>query len=150
MVKASLYNYRQSPRKVRLIANLVKGKSADKAVSLLNFTVKEASGPVSKLIQSALANAKNNFNLDAKDLIVKEIQVNGGATLRRNTPGARGRAFPIRKRTSHITLVLDSKPSKKEIRDSRLEISKDKEKGGEKKAKAGVSNLQSPISSSSK
>ena len=114
MVKASLYNYRQSPRKVRLIANLVKGKQVERAVSLLNFTVKEASGPVSKLIQSAVANAKNNFNLDTKDLFVKEIQVNAGYALKRNTPGARGRAFPLRKRTSHITLVLDTKAAKKQ------------------------------------
>ena len=133
MVKASLYNYRQSPRKVRLVANLVKGKQVEKAVSLLNFTVKEASGPVSKLIQSAVANAKNNFNLDAKDLFVKEIQVNPGYVLRRNTPGARGRAFPIRKRTSHITLVLDTKGAGKSANTEKIE-GKNQE-GVEKKPK---------------
>ena len=108
MVKASLNDYRQSPRKVRLVADLVRGKSAEKALTLLTYTVKEASGPIKKLLQSALANAKN-LSIDSAELIVKDIQVNPGLMMKRSMPRAQGSAYPIRKRTSHVTLVLDVK-----------------------------------------
>jgi large subunit ribosomal protein L22 len=106
MITASLNDYRQSPRKVRLVANLIKGKTADQAVTLLTFTVKVAAGPLKNLLLSALANAKHNFNIDGTNLYVKELLVNPGVVLKRSMPRARGSAYPIRKRTSHVHLTL--------------------------------------------
>lgn len=115
MITAKLNNYRQSPRKVRLIANLVKGKKVDDALDILNFAGKRASLPLKVLIESAISNAKNNFNLDKESLFIKEFRVDGGAILYRRMPRARGTAYPIRKRTSHVCVELESreiKPSK--------------------------------------
>jgi large subunit ribosomal protein L22 len=108
MITASLNEYRQSPRKVRLVAGLVKGKPVAKAIDILQFTIKEAALPIQKLIKSAVASAKNG-NIDADSLIVKDIQVNPGVTFKRSMPRARGSAYGINKRTSHITLTLDVK-----------------------------------------
>jgi large subunit ribosomal protein L22 len=107
MVKATLNDYRQSPRKVRLVANLIKGKDVDTAIATLTFTVKDASFPIKKLIESAIANAKNNFNLERAQLFVKEILVNAGPVLKRSSAGTRGSAMPIKKRTSHVDVILD-------------------------------------------
>ena len=108
-MKAFLKNHRQSPRKVRLVANLVKGKTADMALVQLQFTAKRSSDPIAKLLQSAIANAKANQNLKAENLIVKDIRVEKGITLKRSMPRARGSAFPIHKHSSHITVVLEEK-----------------------------------------
>lgn len=108
---AQLNNYRQSPRKVRLVANLIRGKKVDNALSLLKFAEKKAALPIEKLLKSAIANAKNR-DISTDTLIVKEISVNGGAILYRRQPVSRGRAHPIRKRTSKITLVLGEKAAK--------------------------------------
>jgi large subunit ribosomal protein L22 len=105
-VKAQLNNLRISPRKVRLVASLVRGMEANKALTQLNFIKKEASRPVAKLISSAIANAEHNFDLDKNNLFIKEVKVDGGAMLKRWMPKAHGRATPIRKRTSHISLTL--------------------------------------------
>ncbi len=107
MAKAVLKNYRQSPRKVRLVANTVRGQKVDKALVNLSFIPKRAALPIKKLIESALANAKNNHNLDANDLVVKSIQVDQGFTIKRWMPRARGVAHPIRKKTCKVTVVLD-------------------------------------------
>ncbi len=115
MVTASLNDYRQAPRKVRLVANLVKGKKVGDAMTMLDFLVKEASGPMKKLIASAVANAKTNFNLSSENLFIKSVEVNGGTIMKRSMPRARGSAFPIHKHSSHVTLVLDvvvEKPKK--------------------------------------
>lgn len=112
MIKAKLNNYRQSPRKVRLIANLVKGKRAEEALDILTFAGKRASLPLKNLIESAIANAKNNFNLEKETLFVKEFKVDGGAILYRRMPRARGTAYPIRKRTSHVYVELEPKEIK--------------------------------------
>ena len=109
MVSASLNTYRQSPRKVRLIAGLIQKKSIEEALAILQFSPKDASDAVRKLLNSALANAKENTELLKENLYVKSMTVNQGVTLRRSMPRARGSAFPIKKRTSHITLVLDTK-----------------------------------------
>lgn len=107
-MKATLKNYRQSPRKVRLIADLVKGKTLAEALTLLKFDIKRASDPVAKLIQSAAANAeKQGENLNT--LMVKNITVNAAATMFRVMPRARGSAYRIRKRSSHVTVTLDKK-----------------------------------------
>lgn len=106
MIHALLKNYRQSPRKVRLLANLVKGKPVTEVLAILNHTPKRASKELVSLVNSAIANAKNNFNLDPKKLVLKDMTVNGGVTLKRSMPRARGMAYRINKRTSHIKVVL--------------------------------------------
>lgn len=106
MITASLNEYRQSPRKVRLLADMVRGKDVNKALVILGFATKRGAEPMKKLIESAIANATHNFSLDADKLFVKEIQVNKGVTLKRMMPGAQGRGFPIHKHTSHVTLSL--------------------------------------------
>ncbi len=110
---ATLSNYRQAPRKIRLIADLVRGKSADHALALLTLLPKRGSEPMAKLIKSAIANA-NAKDIKAADLYISKIEVNGGIVFKRSMPRARGRAAQILKRTSHITLSLDKKLPKKE------------------------------------
>ncbi len=107
--KAELNNHRQSPRKVRLLAGLVRGKPVSAALNSLAFAEKKAAAPIKKLIESAVSNAKN-AGLDVNTLVVKEITVNAGATLARRRPMSRGRAFPIKKRTSRIFVSLAAKP----------------------------------------
>ena len=108
---ASLSNYRQSPRKVRLIADLIRGKSAAQAMHILSLLPKRGAEPMMKLVKSAVSNAKEG---SAEQLVISAIQVNGGVVLKRMMPRARGRGFPIKKRTSHITLSLSEKPAAKE------------------------------------
>ena len=113
MITASLKNFRLSPRKVRLVANMVRGKSVDEALYMLQFVTKKATSPLHALVMSAVANAKNNFNIDKAGLIVKEIRVDAGYILKRRMPRARGNSYPINKRTSHILVVLAPAPEKK-------------------------------------
>ncbi len=93
---------------MRLVADLIRGKSADRALALLATLPKRASDPMAKLLQSAVANAK----MPAGELYVSSIQVNGGVVFKRMMPRARGRGAPIRKKSSHITLALSRKPAK--------------------------------------
>lgn len=106
-VIAQLKNYRQSPRKVRLVANYVKGKKVADAVARLSLLPKRASDPVKKLIASAIANAKN-LGYAESGLVVKNLTVDGGVTMMRRMERARGRAFPIRKKTSHLLVTLET------------------------------------------
>ncbi|MCI0542578.1 50S ribosomal protein L22 [bacterium] len=106
-VKATLKNYRQSPRKVRRVAGLVRGKDVEKALLELNFLAKRASTPLAKLIESAVANAKERFGTGRGDLRVENITVDKGMVMKRSMPRARGRATPIRKKASHVTVVLN-------------------------------------------
>ena len=108
MITARLNDYRQSPRKVRLVANLVKGKKIEDVKNTLAFLVKRASKPLADLIDSAVANASHNFNISADQLYIKEFRVDEGVVLKRRMPRARGMAFPINKRTSHIFVQLDT------------------------------------------
>lgn len=110
---AKLSNYRQAPRKVRLVADLVRGKSVDHALGLLAMLPKRASEPMAKLIKSAAANASSKEGVAATDLYISKIEVNGGVVLKRSMPRARGRASQILKRSSHISLALDKKAPKK-------------------------------------
>ncbi|MEK7175300.1 MAG: 50S ribosomal protein L22 [Patescibacteria group bacterium] len=109
IMKASLKNYRQSPRKVRLVANLIKGKNVIKALTELDFLVKRASDPIKKLLLSAIANAKTNFSLEKEKLFVKSLQVDKGVTMKRMNPVAMGRGHRINKRTSNLNLLLAEK-----------------------------------------
>lgn len=107
-MKAVLKNYRQSPRKVRLIADLVRGKKAEEALTILRFVDKRAAGPFSKVIASAVANAKQQGK-DVSKLVVKHVTVDKGTVLKRFMPRARGSASRINKRNSHITVELSEK-----------------------------------------
>lgn len=104
---ARLRFLRIAPRKVRLVVNLVRGLSAEKAEHQLTFLNKGSSRPVLKLLQSAVANAEHNFHLKKENLFIKKITVDEGPTLKRWRARAFGRAAEIQKRSSHITLVLD-------------------------------------------
>jgi len=104
-VRAELKNYRQSPRKVRVVADTVRGKSVEEALTLLSFVPKRAALPLQKLVASALANAKN-LSIPTENLVVKEMRVDGGKTLFRSQPRSHGMATRIRKRTSHVSVVL--------------------------------------------
>ena len=106
MITASLNNYRQSPRKVRSVANLVRGKSVTEALNVLAFLPKKATGPLSILLNSAVANAKNNFNIEKDNLFIKELRIDVGVTLKRSMPVARGSAHRINKRSSHVLVTL--------------------------------------------
>ena len=111
-IKAKLSDYRQSPRKVRLVADTVRGKSVDQAIVALSFIPKRSALPLKKLLNSAIANAKN-LSMPTENLVVKEIRVDAGPTLYRRRPRSRGMANPIRKRTSHVSVILIEKVAKK-------------------------------------
>lgn len=116
LIKASLNYLRIAPRKVRLVANLVKGVDVKRAELTLNHLPRRSSGEILKLLKSAVANARHNFQLEEKNLFIKEIKVDSGPVFKRFRPRAFGRAAMIRKKTSHLSLVLDSRgqPAKKE------------------------------------
>jgi large subunit ribosomal protein L22 len=106
-MRAYLKYHRQSPRKVRLVADLLKGKSIPQARVLLRSADKRAAPTLLKLLNSAAANAKQNNEIsDDGSLVVENISVNDGATLKRHKPRARGAAYTIRKRTSNVSIVL--------------------------------------------
>ena len=106
---AYLKDLRISPRKVKIVLDLIRGKDAALAVAILKNTPKAASLPVLKLLQSAIANAENNNHLDATKLYVSQCFVTPGRTAKRIMPRAQGRAFRILKRSSHITLAVAEK-----------------------------------------
>jgi len=100
-----------SPRKVRLLVDLIRGMNANEALLQLSFSAKEAARPVRKLLESGMANAAHNHGADKKTLTIVRASVDGGAMMYRYTPRAQGRATPIRHRTSHITLILEGEGS---------------------------------------
>jgi large subunit ribosomal protein L22 len=103
---ATLKYARISSRKVKIVADLIRGKDADEALAIVKFTPKASSEVIEKLLKSAIANAENNHGMKHEKLYVAEIYANQGPTLRRIRPAAKGSAVRIRKRTSHITIVL--------------------------------------------
>jgi large subunit ribosomal protein L22 len=113
MVSAKLNYLRMSPRKARLVADLLKKKSAVAALAQLDNMTKEAARPLAKLLRSAIANAKHNFSMNEDTLKIKQVIVNDGPVLRRWMPRAMGRATPIRKRSAHIELVLEGEMPEK-------------------------------------
>ncbi len=108
-VRARLRFIRVGPRKARLVADLIRGKNSEEAVNILRFTKKAAAKIVSKVLKSAIANATQNKSIDIDRLYVKQITVDQGPMMKRFMPRALGRATMIRKRTSHIQIVLDEK-----------------------------------------
>ena len=107
--KATLKYARISARKVKIVADLIRGKDAQEALSIVKFTPKASSEIIEKLLKSAMANAENNHDMKAENLYVAEIYANQGPTLIRIRTAAKGSAVRIRKRTSHITIVLREK-----------------------------------------
>lgn len=106
-VKAKLRHLRIAPRKVRLVVDMIRGEKVSEAKLILRFTVNRSSRPVLKLLNSAIANAKNDFSLDESNLYISEIRVDEGPKLKRWMPRARGVATEIQKKTSHVILTLD-------------------------------------------
>jgi len=132
---------RVSPRKARRVIDLVRGRSVADALEILRWAPQAASEPVAKVIASAAANAQNNDGLDPATLVVATVYADEGPTAKRIRPRAQGRAFRIRRRTSHITVVVESRPAKdqrsaKSTRARRAEASKAAAKAPAKKAPA--------------
>ncbi len=113
-IKAINKNVRSSPRKLSLVCNFIKGKKADLALRDLEFSRKRIAKDVSKTVKSAISNAENNNQYDIDDLFVKEAYVGKSLVMKRFRPRAKGRASPIKKPFSRITIVLEEKKTKKE------------------------------------
>ena len=108
-VSATAKYQRASTRKTRLVTAAIKGKRVEEAAALLKFMPQKAAGDVARVLKSATANAENNHNLSAEDLIIVEAVANEGPTIKRFQPRAQGRAFPIHKPMTHITIVLEDR-----------------------------------------
>ncbi len=106
-VTAKLQYLRIAPRKVRLVADLIRGKSIEEAQAILGFTIKRASQSLNKLLKQAVANAKNNFQMDPANLYIAKITVDEGPKYKRWQPRSRGQAYEIQKKTSHIIIILN-------------------------------------------
>lgn len=115
-MKALLKNYRQSPRKVRLVTELIKGQTVARAYVLLDHTPKRATDQIKKLIASAVANARQEGSVNEEDLVISDIRVDEGSTLKRYRPVSRGRAHPVRKRTSRISVVLEKRAQSQKLK----------------------------------
>lgn len=111
-ITAQLNDYRQSPRKVRVVADAIRGKSVSEAKNRLSFITKRATGPLHKLLNSAIANGKD-LGAEVENLFVKSIAVNVGKILYRRRPVSHGSAHTIHKRTSHVKIVLEEKAGAK-------------------------------------
>lgn len=109
--RATAKHVRVTPMKARRVVDLVRGKRVEDALAILKFAPQSASEPVAKVVASAAANAENNLGLDPATLVISTAFVDEGATLKRFQPRAQGRAFRIRKRTSHITIEVESVPA---------------------------------------
>lgn len=133
---AKLRHLRIAPRKVRLIADLVRRKSVEEAQTILNFTTKKAAQPVLKLLKQAVSNAKTGFQLEEKNLYISKILIDEGPKYKRWMPRARGMATPIYKRTSHITIILDE-ILKEGLRSPTGQVIKEEEKIKKSRIKAG-------------
>ena len=107
--KAYLNNIRIAPRKVQIVLDLIRGKDLKRAQAILKYTTKAAAEPILKLVNSAAANAENNFGMNTDSLYVSECFVCQGPTLKRIRPRAQGRAYRINKKTSHVTVVLSER-----------------------------------------
>jgi large subunit ribosomal protein L22 len=121
-ITASATNVRMSPRKLRLIADMVRVMTPDKAVTALKYTRKRAAAPLAKVIKQAVANAVNNFKVNKSELKFKTVEINGGPVYKRFQPVSRGRAHSIKKRTSHIKVVLENVAKKVEKKAVKKEV----------------------------
>lgn len=137
-VKVYLRNLRTAPRKVMLVVDLIRGLGIDEATEQLKYMPKRAAVPIMKLLNSAVAAAENDFKMKREDLFISKVTVDTGATLKRSMPHAMGRAFPIMKRTSNITLELD----KRAVVLESLEENKSDETAEDTTADAKISHLK--------
>lgn len=142
-VKAHLFNLRISPRKVRLVADAIRGLHIDKAKIQLQFLMKKSSEPVLKLLNSAAANAAHNFKLNPSALYVSEIFVNEGQAFKRGISQSKGRVHQIRKRTSRISLTLSEKKDTSHKGVSQDVVSEKKEEEAEKKKSSVTKKITS-------
>lgn len=110
-VRAVARYVHHSPRKLRLVAQLLKNSSVDEALQQLKFSPKKAAFPIMKVLNSAVANAVHNFDLNKEQLYVKSLTIDAGPVMKKASPRAQGRAFLVRKRTSHINVLLEAKPT---------------------------------------
>jgi large subunit ribosomal protein L22 len=142
-VRAQLRFLRATPRKVRLVADLIRGKGVQEAVNILHLTNKSAAKPLEKLLKSAIANAESRDEpVDVDRLFVKEVMVDGGPTMKRFRPAPMGRGFRVLKRSSHVTMKLDTrkgedekKAEKKAVETKAVETKAVDKKPAAKKAK---------------
>ena len=153
-IKVKLKNFRTAPRKVRLVADLIRRKKAARARDMLSMLNKKAAKPMLKLLNSAIANAKHNHNLSLDGLVISKVTVDDGPTLKRWMPRARGRATTIRKRSCHVNLVLvsiannadtdkdDANKDKKEEKNKKESKEKVVEKKVEKKVEKNVNKKE--------
>lgn len=132
-MKAYLKSYRQAPRKVRLVANLIKGKTVERALVELDVLPKRASLPMRKLLMSAVANAKENNGIEQGSLLVKEVRVDQGTILKRYMPKSHGSATPIHKHTSHVLLELVAHADTDAKKPPVAKVAEKKEEKAEKK-----------------
>jgi large subunit ribosomal protein L22 len=148
-MKAIARHLRITPRKLNLIAGLVRGKDANEAMSILRFTPKKGAKLLFKAVKSAVSNAENNFKQERDSLYVKEIVVNKGITLKRNVPISRGRVHPILKRSAHLYVTVGVKENaaesvKKEAKEKEAPTSKPprqkKPSKSQKSAKPTINN----------
>lgn len=131
----SKYN-RISVRKTRLVADMVRGENATNAFNILKFTPKKAARLIEKTLKSAVANAENNFGANKKDLVISEIMVDEGPTLKRYRPRSRGMASSIMKRTSHVTIVVEGQEKEnKKVKAAEKTLTTEKEKKQDKAKK---------------
>ena len=139
-MKAIVRTSRITPKKANLIAGMIRAKSANEALEILKYTPKKAADILYKLVTSAISNAVNNFKQDQKTLLIKEVIVTKGPTLKRGVPVSRGRTYPILKRTSHITIILEidtpTSTDKKSEKHSEMTSEVKEKKASAKTAKA--------------
>ncbi|TSC91588.1 MAG: LSU ribosomal protein L22p (L17e) [Parcubacteria group bacterium Licking1014_17] len=135
-VTATLKYLRIAPRKVRLVSEVIKGMDAMAAINQLNYWAKRSARPIIKLLNSAMSNAHNNYGLVKDNLFIKEIRVDEGSKLKRFRAKGFGRAAPIQKKTSHITIVLDEKvaglKADKKVKEEKPEVKEIKVEKAEK------------------
>ncbi len=137
IIKAKANYIRISPRKVRLVADMIRGKRLGEAKDVLRFTIKKSALPILKLLNSAESNAKNNFEISPDNFYISKITVDEGPKYKRWMPRSRGQASPIQKKTSHITVVLEPlegkiKKTKKDKKDKDVKGKKQSEERKEK------------------
>ena len=133
-ITAKLNYLRIAPRKMRLLADLIRGEKIEKAITLLDFSIKKGSRPLKKVLEQAVANAENNFQLEKPSLYISKITIDEGPKLKRWRARARGRAARIEKKTSHISLTLSEVKERKKKKVKKVSVAKVK-KAEEKKTK---------------
>ena len=136
-ITAKLNYLRIAPRKMRLLVDLIRGEKIEKAITLLDFSIKKGSKPLKKVLEQAVANAENNFQLEKPSLYISKITIDEGPKLKRWRARARGRAARIEKKTSHITLILSEIKERKKKKVKKISVAKVKkvEKKKTKKVK---------------